>query len=186
MPFGSLWIPVLVSGAAVWVASAIAWMALPHHKSDFAKLPGEDGVAEALRKAGVKPGQYVTPFMAEMRNLKDPAVIKRFEDGPLAMISLKPNGVPGMGKNLILYFGYCVLVSFVTAYIARHTLSFGSSKAVVLRLTGTIAMASYGLALIPESIWMWRPWSHTWKSVCDAIVYGWLTGIIFALLWPHG
>ena len=49
MPFGSLWLPVLVAAAAVWIASAIVWMALPHHKKDFSKLPSEDGVAEALR-----------------------------------------------------------------------------------------------------------------------------------------
>jgi hypothetical protein len=52
MPFGSLWLPVLVSAALVWITSAIVWMALPHHKSDFSKLPQEEGVADALRKFG--------------------------------------------------------------------------------------------------------------------------------------
>jgi len=186
MPFGSLWLPVLVAAAAVWIASAIVWMALPHHKSDFSKLPSEDGVADALRKLALKPGQYMLPHMSDMKDCKDPAVVKRFEDGPIALIRVNPNGVPKMGKSLTLYFLYCFLVSFVTAYVARHTLTFGASFENVFRLTGTIAVASYTLALLPESIWMGRPWGATIKSVCDSIAYGVMTGLIFAWLWPHG
>jgi hypothetical protein len=185
MPFGSLWLPVLVSAAVVWIASAIVWMALPHHKSDFSKLPSEDGVADALRKLALKPGQYLLPFMPDMRNMKDPAVVKRFEDGPIAMINVRPNGMPGMGKNLIQYFLYCFLVSFVTGYVARHTLSPATARFDVFHLTGTVAIASYTLAVIPESIWMWRPWPMTIKNICDSIVYGLLTGAVFAWLWPH-
>jgi hypothetical protein len=186
MPFGSLWLPVLVSAAVCWIASAIVWMALPHHKSDFSKLPSEDGVTDALRKLALKPGQYLLPYMPDMKDCKKPEVIKRYEDGPIAMINVRPNGMPGMAKNLIQYFLYCFLVSFVTAYVARHTLTFGTPRMVVFRLTGTVAIAAYTLALFPESIWMWRPWSATWKSVCDSIVYGILTGAVFATLWPHG
>ncbi len=185
MPFGSLWLPVLVSAALVWIASAIVWMALRHHKSDFAGLTNEDGVTDALRKQGLKPGQYLLPFMSDMSKCKDPAVVKRLEEGPNVMFRVTPNGVPKMGKSLVQYFAYCVLVSFVTAYVARHTLTFGADKMSVFRLTGTIAIASYTLALLPESIWMWRPWVATWKSACDSIVYGIMTGAVFALLWPH-
>ena len=186
MPFGSLWLPVLVSAAAVWIASAIVWMALPHHKSDFSKLPSEDGVADALRKLALRPGQYMLPYMGDMKQMKDPAFVKRLEQGPIALFRVRPNGVPTMGANLTLYFVYCFLVSFVTAYVARHTLTYGASFQDVFRLTGTIAVASYTMALIPESIWMWRPWSVTLKSVCDSIAYGVMTGLLFAWLWPHG
>lgn len=186
MPFGSLWLPVLVAAAAVWIASAVVWMALPHHKTDFSKLPSEDGVADALRKLALKPGQYMLPYMPDMKDCKNPAVVKRFEDGPIAILRVQKNGVPTMGASLTLYFLYCVLVSFVTAYVARHTLTYGASFQVVFRLTGTIAVASYTMAVIPESIWMWRPWSATIKSVCDSIAYGVMTGLIFAWLWPHG
>jgi Flp pilus assembly protein TadB len=186
MPFGSLWLPVLVSAALVWITSAIVWMALPHHKSDFSKLPQEEGVADALRKFGLKPGQYVLPYMQEMKNMKDPAVVKRFEDGPVAMMIVRPNGVPGMGKNLVQYFLYCFLVSFMTAYVARHTLSVTTAKFDVFHITGTVAILGYALAVIPESIWMWRKWSMTVKSLCDSIAYGLITGAVFAFLWPHG
>ena len=186
MPFGSLWLPVLVSAALVWIATAIAWMAIKHHKSDFSKLPNEDGVAEALRKFSIPPGQYVMPYSADMKDMKDPAMLKRYEAGPVALINVQPNGMPGMGKNLIQHFLYCFLVSFVTGYVARHTLNFGAAKFDVFHVTGTVAIASYTLALIPESIWMWRRWSMTLKSICDSIVYGLITGAVFAWLWPHG
>ena len=185
MPFGSLWLPVLVSAAVVWIASAIVWMALPHHKSDYSKLKSEDGVADALRKLALEPGQYLLPYMGDMKQLKDPAFVKRLEDGPIALFRVRQNGVPTMGANLTLYFIYCVLVSFVTAYVAWHTLTSAASFQDVFRLTGMIAVASYTMALIPESIWMWRPWNVTLKSACDSIAYGVMTGLIFAWLWPH-
>ena len=185
MPFGSLWLPVLVSAATVWIASAIVWMALPHHKKDFSKLPSEDGVADALRKLSLAPGQYMLPYMPDMKDCKNPAVVKRFENGPIALLRVQRNGVPKMGKSLTLYFIYCFLVSFVTAYVARHTLHPGASFHDVFRLTGAIAIASYTMAAFPESIWMGRPWSATIKSACDSIAYGVTTGFIFAWLWPH-
>jgi hypothetical protein len=186
MPFGSLWLPVLVSAAAVWMASAIVWMALKHHKSDFSGLPSEDGVADAMRKLSLKPGQYLLPYCGDMSQMKDPAFVKKMENGPVAMISVRENGVQGMGKNLILYFGYCVFVSFMTAYVARHTLHAGMAKFDVFHLTGTVAIMAYALATIPESIWMWRPWPATLKTLADSIAYGLITGAIFAALWPKG
>jgi hypothetical protein len=184
MPFGSLWLPVLASAAAVWMASAIVWMALPHHKSDYWKLPSEEGVADTLRKLALKPGAYLLPHMRDAKNMKDPAVIKKYTDGPLAMITMKENGLPKMGASLVQYFIYCFLVSFTTAYVARHTMNVGASRMFVFQLTGTVAIMGYAYATIPESIWMWRPWRITVKNVIDAVAYGLITGAIFACLWP--
>ena len=184
--FGSLWLPVLVSAVLVWIVSAIMHMVMPHHKSDFSQLPNEDGVADALRKLSLPPGQYLLPYMTDAKQCKDPAFVKRLEAGPQAMIRIRPNGVPKMGPNLLAYFVYCFVVSFITGYVARHTLGLASSMHTVFRLTGTVAISAYTLANFPESIWMWRPWSATWKNVADAVVYGLLTAASFALLWPKG
>lgn len=186
MPFGSLWLPVLVSGLVVWIASAIVWMVLPHHRSDFKSLKDEPSVADALRKQGLAPGHYRVPYCSDMKTMKDPAFLKKLEDGPVALIVLTKPGPPAMGKSLVLYLGFNVLLSFVVAYIARHTLQASSSGAEVFRLTGTVAIASYSFGVIPESIWMGRPWPNTIKSVIDAVAYGVLTGAVFMLLWPKG
>jgi hypothetical protein len=45
---GALWLPILLSSIVVWVASALFWMVMPHHKSDFGKLPDEDAARQAL------------------------------------------------------------------------------------------------------------------------------------------
>ena len=55
---GALWLPILLSAVAVWVASAIIWMVMPYHKSDFRKLPDEDAALRALTPQGLVPGQY--------------------------------------------------------------------------------------------------------------------------------
>jgi hypothetical protein len=184
MAFGTLWLPVLVSAAAVWIASAIAWMVLPHHKSDYAGFSDEARVAEALRKQTPKPGQYVIPYCADMKERRTPETMKKYQDGPVAMITVVPNGPPAMGKSLVFYFVYCVFVSFLTAYVARHTLAPTTPHPFVLRITGACAIGFYALGNVPDSIWMGRPWSATVKSVIDAIAYGMITGVVFMLLWP--
>jgi len=161
MPFGSLWLPVLVSGAAVWIASAVAWMVLPHHRSDFKGLADETPVADALRKQALPPGEYRVPYCADMKQMKDPAFLKKFDDGPVALIVLAKSERPAMGKSLVLYLAYTIFVSFVVGYVLRHTLQVGS-------------------------IWMGRPWPHTMKNVVDAVAYGLITGAIFCSLWPKG
>ena len=44
MPFGSLWLPVMISAVVVFVASSIIHMALKYHKADYKSLPNEDAV----------------------------------------------------------------------------------------------------------------------------------------------
>lgn len=48
----ALWMPILFSAVFVFVASSILHMVLPYHRSDFAKLPAEDEVRDALLTAG--------------------------------------------------------------------------------------------------------------------------------------
>jgi len=45
---GALWIPILLPTIAVCGTSAIIWMVMPHHKSDYGKLPDEDAARQAL------------------------------------------------------------------------------------------------------------------------------------------
>ena len=74
MPFGSLWLPVVVSAVAVWIVSAIVHMVLRYHRADIKGLPDEESVAAALRKDAPAPGIYFIPHCADFSQLKDPAV----------------------------------------------------------------------------------------------------------------
>jgi len=184
MPFGSLWLPVILSAVAVWFISAIVHMALPYHKADYKKLPDEDAARQALRTAGQNPGLYMMPFSSGPSAMKDPAMRKKFEDGPNGLLILRRNGVPGMGAYLIQWLMLCLLVSFVTAYIARLTLHPGTDGLTVLRITATVAFAGYGFGYFQDSIWMGVPWSNCLRGVFDAVLYSLATGFIFKLLWP--
>lgn len=184
MPFGSLWLPVVVSAVAVWLASAVVWMALPHHRKDFAGLSNEDEVRAALRKGKVRPGQYVAPYAPDRKAMNQPETQKRWTEGPNAVVTVFPNGLPNMGRQLGVYLAFCFVVSFVVAYIARHTLSYGTPAVMVFRMTGAIAIASYAMARVPDAIFLGIPWGTTWRNVLDGVAYGLITGAVFAWLWP--
>jgi len=175
---------VIVSAIAVWIASAIAWMVLPHHKGDYRPLPSEDAMGEAMRKMRLAPGLYVIPHCGDRKQMNSPEMVKRYTDGPVAAITVLPNGPPAMGKSLVLYLGYCLLVSFSTAYVARHTMSYGTDGMLVLRMTSTVAFLAYGMSRVADAIWAGAPIGNTIRHVADSVAYGFLTGLTFMLLWP--
>jgi hypothetical protein len=41
LPLSSLWLPIVVATALVFIASAIVWMAGPHHRNEMQQLPAE-------------------------------------------------------------------------------------------------------------------------------------------------
>lgn len=184
MPFGSLWIPVLVSSVAVFVVSAILHMVLKYHAADFRPLPDEEGARAALGKSAIPPGLYFVPHCTDMRATREPAMAEKWQKGPVAMIAVSPNGLPSMGKALGLWFLLTFVVSFVAAYVARHTLAPGADPLLVMRVTGTVAFAAYGLGQVTNSIWHAHPWPNTFRALFDALVYAGVTGLVFRLLFP--
>lgn len=184
MPFGSLWMAVIASAVAVFIGSSILHMALKYHNADYKALPEEDDVREALARSAPAPGLYFTPHCTDMKQMREPATIEKFQKGPVAMIAVCPNGPPSMGRNLALWFLFSLLVSFVSAYIARHTLTPGADGMLVMRITGTVAFTGYGLSHVSDSIWKAQPWGNTARALFDAAVYSLLTGMTFRLLWP--
>jgi hypothetical protein len=184
MPFGSVWLQVIVSAVVVFVASWILHMALKYHKADMKPLPNEEAVREALAKGDPVPGIYATPHCADFKEMKEPAMQAKYEKGPVALITFFPKGAPNMGKHLGLWFGFCLLVSFISAYVARHTLHAGDDGMLVMRITGSVAFAGYSLSNLQDSIWHGQPWSNTARAVVDGAVYALLTGLVFRLMWP--
>jgi hypothetical protein len=184
MPFGTLWLPVVVATVAVFIASSFVHMALKYHKADYKKLPQEDAVAEALRKAAPAPGLYVLPYVEDMKLMKDPAVQERFKKGPVALLTFRASGTPNMGKYLGQWFVYCFVVSFVTAYIARHSLSASTPPMTVLRITAAVSFMAYGVGELSNSIWRGQPWANTARALVDALIYSVVTGAAFMWRWP--
>ena len=38
----ALWAPIVISGVAVFILSAIVWMLMPHHRKDFSPPDDQD------------------------------------------------------------------------------------------------------------------------------------------------
>jgi len=180
----ALWLPILLSAVFVFIASTILHMLIPIHKGDYQKLPGEEKVLAEMRTQGVQPGEYMFPSACSMKEMATPEMIEKYTKGPVGFMTVVPSGPWAMGKNLVQWFCYSILVSVFTAYVADHALSAGAEYLAVFRLTGTVAIVAYAFANIPNSIWRGTPWSITLKFAFDGIIYGLVTAGAFGWLWP--
>ncbi len=177
-----LWIPIVVSGAAVFVLSAIFHTVVPFHHREWKQLSNEDAVADALRASNAAPGLYSIPFCPPGA-MNDPAWLEKMKRGPVAHVTVVPHGMPGMGKQLGLSFVYNLVVAVFVAYVASHTVMAGAEYLTVFRVTGTVAFMAYSLGQMPDSIWFGRPWSSYGLILFDGLVYGLVTGGVFGWRW---
>lgn len=180
----ALWLPILLSAAAVFVVSSIIHMVLKYHNSDFKGLPAEKDVLAALQGFKIPPGNYHFPHAENMKDYGSPEFVEKCKLGPTGFVTFLPNGVQGMGGQLLQWFIYSIVVGILAAYVGRLTLEPGADYLIVSRVTGVVAFCGYGLALLQNSIWYKRNWLATLKSVFDGLVYGLVTGGFFGWLWP--
>jgi hypothetical protein len=184
IPLVQLWLPILLSALAVFVASSIMNMLLPHHRSDYRKLPDEERVMASLRSPGLTPGDYVFPHAAGTSELRSERYSRLRTEGPVGFLTVMRSGPVSMGPQLAQWFAFTLVVSLFAAYLAGRTLPPGTEYAHVFRLTSTVAFAGYVLALWQHAIWFGRSWAATFKFSVDGLVYALLTGGIFGWLWP--
>jgi hypothetical protein len=181
-----LWLPIVVSAAAVWVASALAWMVMPHHKNEFQRLPNEDTILAALRAGNIPPGQYMFPYCDHSGKHKDdPQAKARMDAGPWGLLHAWPqSAMTGMGGKMLGSLVFYVVTSVFVAYVATLSLTRGSEFLNIFQITGTAAIMAYAFGSIPHAIWFNTPMRSVIAGAADGIVYGLLTGIAFGLLWP--
>ena len=184
VPLSTLGLPILVAAIIVFVASAIMHTVLPYHKSDCQQIPDEALVLAAFRTAGLKRGYYHFPFTSH-KEMKSPAMIEKYKQGPVGMMTVLPSGPPVMPKFLGMWFGYCLIIGVFVAYLTGHTVAPGTSYLAVFRVAGTAAFLAYGLGQLSNGIWKAQPWGMTIKEVIDGLVYGMLTAGTFGWLWPR-
>src|SRR5947208_16925564 len=111
VPLTALWLPILLSAIIVFVASSIMHMLLPYHRSDYQGLPDEGKLLVALRSAGLKRGLYIFPFCTH-KEMKSPAVVEKYKQGPAGMMSVLPGGRPVMPKFLGMLRVYRLIIRF--------------------------------------------------------------------------
>jgi hypothetical protein len=180
-----LWMPIAVSAVAVFLVSSLVHMVIKWHAADYKGLPNEDQVRDVLRKAGLAPGSYNFPYCKGMKDMASPAMVKKYNEGPVGQLVIRPNGDPAMGKYLGAWFLYCVLVSCFLAYLAAHTVARGTAYLEVFRVVGTAAFLVYGLSQLLDAIWKGQRLSATFKYIADGLVYALVTAGVFGWLWPR-
>ena len=140
-----------------------------------------------------KPNTYVVvvefpSYEAAMKNNDLPETAQfaeKMKRGPVVVMTVFPSGPQPLGKRLVSWFLYSVVVGLFAAYIAGHALPAGASFRQVLRFAGVTAFVGYALALWQMSIWYGRAWLATIKATIDSVIYALVTAAILGWMWPH-
>jgi hypothetical protein len=176
----SLWLPILVSGIALFFASFAAWMILPHHKKEWIGLPNEDAVMRQLKSDNLAGGQYCFPYAATPEDMKNEAYKAKMQAGPRGTLTLW-KAPPNMGMNMFCTVLFFLIANAVIAYLAGMVIPPGNDRWFVFRFVATAGVLTYGTANILNGIWFGR---RMVSDIVDGIAYGLIAGAIFAFLWP--
>ncbi len=180
----ALWVPLLVSAAAVFVASALAWTVMPHHRPDFAPADDEDALMDAIRKCAPKPGMYYFPY-ADHKSEHTKEYRQKVEAGPVGIIRVRdPKSALNMPGAMIKSFVYNLVVATLVAYVAGGALGPNAAFWDVFGTVGPVTFLAYALCSVHESIWMGLPRSAAIKQGIDGFAYALITAGVFAWLWP--
>jgi hypothetical protein len=174
-----LWLPILLTGVALFFASFLSWMVFQLHKHDWRKLEGEDAVLEAMRSVKIAPGSYMLPGMNDPKESQSEDYQRKFQQGPIGVVTIFPGMT--MGRNLGLTMVYFLVTSALLAYLARLGLDPGAPFLDVLRFVSTAAFMTHLSGLVSHAIWFrCRIVGH----LIESIVYAGIAGAIFAACWP--
>ena len=179
-----LWLAILLAGLLCWVASALVHMLIKYHNADYKPLSNEQEVSAALRAQSPLPALYSVPYCVDMKAMGEESMQKKFNDGPVAMVTVMPNGMPPMGTLLSQQLLFFVFGSLLIGYLATISIAGNADGMMVFRQVFIASFLTYGWGQIPYSIWMGQPWSNCLRYLIDALIYAGVTAGTFALLWP--
>jgi hypothetical protein len=180
-----LWAPILLSGFLVFFASSLVHMVLKWHNTDYKKLPDEDEIRAAIRKANPAPGQYVTPWCMDQKDMKSPEVQKKYADGPVGVFYMMKPGPVVMGPTLMKWLVFCLVVSTFVACVATQGLPVGAEYMTVFQFVALVTFLAYSAGDVPAAIWLGKPWLVVLKDLADGLIYGLVTAGAFGWLWPR-
>lgn len=184
-PIHTLWLPILLSSVGVFILSSIIHTLLPWHKNDYPRVPNEDKAREALGSLGLPPGEYLVPRPKTNEEMRSPEFAQKMKEGPVVLLTVRPNGMIAMAPRLIQWFLYTIIVGVLVAYISGRALSAGAMYLQVFRFAGATGFIAYTVAQWEMPIWWWRSWSMTIKATIDGLIYALVTAGIFGWLWPR-
>lgn len=180
----ALWLPILLGAVFVFVASSIIHMGPFWHKNDFPQLPDENKARAAIGALQVPPGEYMLPRCKSHAEMRSPEFLQKMAEGPVWLITVRPNGTWGMGTPLLQWFLHIVVIAIFAGYVAAIALPPGTHYLTVFRVVGTVAFMAFSLGLAHDSIWYARKWSTTFKLAFDGLIYALVLAGTFGWLWP--
>jgi hypothetical protein len=177
-----LWPAILLATVALWMASTLAWTVIAHHGQDWDPLPAEDSAMDAIRALNLPPGSYMFPHMTHAQGKAAEAKAK-FARGPVGLLRVfRPTRIPLNILGTVIFF---LGMSTLLAYLGSAALNRGASFAKVFQVLGTAGILAYSFSSIPNDIWFQAKRRQTLTGAIDGIVFGLITGLIFAWLWPR-
>jgi hypothetical protein len=183
--WSQLAVPILLSVVLVFLVSSLIHAALQLHQKQYRKLDNEDEVRAAIRKSAPAPGMYILPYCKHGKDAAAPEMIKKFEEGPLGVLYVRPSGMIKIGPFLAQWVVYTFAVSCVVAYLARVVLDPHATFLGAFRVVGTTAWLAYAWQSPSDAIWKSKPWSVAFGEMFDGLVYALLTAAVFAWFWPR-
>lgn len=190
-----LWIPILASAAAVWIASALAWMAIGHHKNDWKAIPHEEEFIDAVKRMGIPPGNYGFPEFRRCEGLSREQKKAKWEEmqkRPMGL--LRVWGPLNMGKSMLLTLLVFLVVSVLVGYLGWSVFPHGGTGAgeagarpafgKVMQVLGTAGVLAYCFAGLPNDIWFQKSRRELLTGLIDGVAFGLITGAVFGWLWP--
>src|SRR4249919_3561512 len=139
-----IWLPVVVAAVAVFVASSLIHMVFKWHVSEYRPLANEDEVRAALRAGNAAPGSYVIPHCADMKKMRDEAMLQKFREGPVAFLTVVRSGTPHMGKALGAWFVLNLFIAWFAGVTAAAYVGPHGNGHYAGHLVGIITLLAYG------------------------------------------
>lgn len=180
-----LYVPIVLSAVAVFVMSSLIHVVLGWHKGEYREVPGGESVADAIRAAGVAPGEYIAPYAPSPEAMGTPEFKARMAKGPNYLLTVRDPASQGMGGMMTKWFLYSLIIAFFTAYITGRSLDQSANYLQVFRLAGATTFVAYGLGVWQQWIWWGKSLRSSLTNTLDALIYALLTAGIFGWRWPH-
>lgn len=182
-PFTSLLLPIVLSAVAVFLLPMLIHMT-PWHRSDYVRLPDEEGVMQALRGFRIPPNDYMVPYPGTGKEMQSPEYDAKRDAGPVMVLTVLPNGPWKIGRIMGQWFLFTLVISACMALVVGTILPPGGSRHAVFHHVAVISLLTYAMGAAPLSIWYDRKWSTTFRNGADSLLYALATGWIFMALWP--
>ncbi|GAB4549309.1 MAG: hypothetical protein Tsb0013_10460 [Phycisphaerales bacterium] len=185
VPILDLWLPIVLSTVIVFIASAVAWMAIPKwHQPDLKVLPDEATFAGDLGRHELAPGQYMWPNCGSSEEMKSDEFKRRWAEGPWGLLRVAGTR-PSFGVNLVVTFVYFLVVSVVVGFLASRAFGSGAGYYEVFGFCFLASALAHCTMNLPNSMFLMEPRRWMLTNLIDGFVFAMLTAGTFAGLWPE-